>query len=89
MEDTEYFGAELLWHAEELVEDGLLHVRNARWYLSADMEYPAGEVNIRSASARTYSLVERDSGVILETVEEMSAFLQLHPGGIYLHQGEQ
>ena len=89
MDDTAHFGPELLWYAEELVEDGLLHVRQGRWYLSADMDYPAGEVNIRSASARTYSLVERDSGVILESVEEMSAFLQLHPGGIYLHQGEQ
>ena len=89
MEDTGYFGAELLWHAEELVEDELLYVRNSSWYLSADMDYPAAEVNIRSASARAYSLVERDSGVILERMEEMSAFLQLHPGGIYLHQGEQ
>jgi len=25
----------------------------------------------------------------LETVDEMSAFMQLHPGGVYLHQGEQ
>ena len=89
MEDTKYFGTDLLWYADELVHDGLLHARNSRWHLSAELEYPAGEVNIRSASARAYSLVERDSGVILESVEEMSAFLQLHPGGIYLHQGEQ
>ena len=87
MEDTGYFGAELLWHADELVDDELLFARNSRWYLSAEVEYPAGEVNIRSASARTYSLVEKDSGVILETVEEMSAFMQLHPGGIYLAPG--
>ena len=89
MEDTKYFGTDLLWYADELVHDGLLHARNSRWHLSAELEYPAGAVNIRSASARAYSLVERDSGVILESVEEMSAFLQLHPGGIYLHQGEQ
>jgi DEAD/DEAH box helicase domain-containing protein len=88
MEDTEFFGPDLLMYADELVNDELLHVRAGRWHLTPDVEYPAQEVSIRSASGRTYTLVERDSGVILETVEEMSAFLQLHPGGIYLHQGE-
>ena len=32
--------------------------------------------------------MESESGVILETVEESTAFLQMHPGSIYLHQGE-
>jgi DEAD/DEAH box helicase domain-containing protein len=89
MEDTELFGPDLLFYADELVEDGFLHVRSGRWHLTADLDYPAQEVNIRSTSGRSYTLVEKDSGVILETVEEMSAFMQLHPGGIYLHQGEQ
>lgn len=89
MEDTELFGPELLWYADELVEDGFLHVKDKRWHLTADFDYPAQDINIRSTSASFYTLVEQDSGVILETVEEMSAFMQLHPGGIYLHQGEQ
>ena len=89
MRDTEYFGPDLLLCADDLVRDGLLHARRNLWHLSADVDYPARDVNIRSASARTYTLVEQDSGVILESVEELSAFLQLHPGGIYLHQGEQ
>ena len=89
MEDTDLFGPDLLWYADELVEDGFLHVQGKRWHLTADLQYPAQDVNIRSTSANTYTLVEKDSGVILETVEEMSAFMQLHPGGIYLHQGEQ
>ncbi len=89
MDDTAYFGTELLWHADELVEDELLHAQGNRWHITPELDYPAAEVNIRSASGRTYALVEQDSGVILESVEELSAFMQLHPGGVYLHQGRQ
>ena len=89
MDDTEFFGPDLLWYAGELTEGGFFNAASGRWHVSPDLGYPAGEVNIRSTSANFYTLVEEESGVILETVEEMSAFLQLHPGGIYLHQGEQ
>ena len=88
MQDTEFFGPDLLWYADELVEQGFLHTRQGRWHLVPEQRYPAQDVNIRSASSRFYTLVEKDSGVILETVEEMTAFQQLHPGAVYLHQGE-
>ncbi|MCI0439065.1 MAG: DUF1998 domain-containing protein, partial [Chloroflexi bacterium] len=89
MEDTEFFGPDLLWYAGELESDGFLRATSGRWHLQPEIEYPAKDVNIRATSARFYTLVEEESGVILETVEEMSAFLQLHPGGVYLHQGDQ
>ena len=88
MDDTRFFGPDLLWYADELVKEGLLHTRSGRWHLVPEVTYPAQEVNVRSTSAHLYTLVERDSGVILERVDEMAAFLQLHPGAIYLHQGE-
>ena len=88
MNDTEFFGHELLWYADELVEDGYLHVRHGRWHLLPDTSYPAERVNIRSASGAFYTLVDSDSGAILETVSEETAFMQLHEGAIYLHQGE-
>ena len=88
MDDTEFFGPDLLWYADELVEESFMHTRQGRWHLEPEIRYPAQDVNIRSTSSRFYTLVVRDSGVILETVEEMSAFQQLHPGAVYLHQGE-
>ena len=88
MADTEFFGPDLLWYADELINDDLLHTRSNRWHLQPDVAYPAQDVNIRSTSSRSYTLVEGESGVVLETVDEMSAFLQLHPGAVYLHQGE-
>ena len=87
-EDAELFDTDLSPHIEELSVDGLLHSRSGRWHLEPDVTYPAQGVNIRSTSGGFYTLVEEDSGAILETVGESSAFLQLHPGGVYLHHGE-
>ena len=88
MDDTEFFGADMLWNVDELVEDALLKVHEPNWFISPEVPYPAEEVKIRSIGNRTYTLVHEDSGVVLETIDEMGAFLQMHPGGIYLHQGE-
>ena len=88
MDDTEFFGPDLLWYAGELVEDEYFHVRHKRWHLLPDVEYPAERVNLRTASGRFYTLVNRETGAIMETVSEETAFMQLHPGAIYLHHGD-
>ena len=88
MSDTEFFGPDLLWYADELVQDEYLHVRQQRWHLLPEVSYPAQRVNIRSASGGFFTLVDSETGAILETVSEHSAYMQLHPGAIYLHQGE-
>ena len=88
LDDTQYFGPDLLWYADELIEDEFMHSRLGRWHLRPEITYPSQQVNIRSASSAFYTLVEESSGVILETVSEDTAFMQLHPGAIYLHQGE-
>ena len=88
LDDTELFGSELLWYADEMIGDNLLRARSGRWHLAPEVTYPAEGINIRSTSTHSYTLVEGESGAILETVDEMAAFLQLHPGAVYLHQGE-
>ena len=88
MADTEFFGHELLWYADELVEDDFLHVRDgARWHLTPEVEYPAEMVALRS-SGGVFTLVDAETGAVLENVSEHAAYRQLHPGAIYLHQGE-
>ena len=89
MADTEFFGPDLLMCAAELQDDEHLNVVEDRWHLSPEMYYPAESVNIRAASSNTYTMVDNETGQILETLDELGAFLQLHPGGIYIHQGEQ
>ena len=87
-QDAEFFGPSMSQHLERLEERGLLVHDGDKWHITPEVTYPAEEVNIRSTSAHNYLVVEEGSGVILETVEEASAFHQLHPGAIYLHQGE-
>ena len=74
--------------AQGLAERGLLNRRGGAWRLSPSVDYPAQRVNIRSAWDTQYLAVEAESGRILERVEEYAAHSQLHPGAVYLHQGE-
>ena len=87
-EDADLFEDGLEHRARELEDEGFLHKHEGRWHLSPEVTYPAQDVNIRSASGDFYAMVEEESGVVLETVEAGRAFSQLHPGGVYLHQGQ-
>jgi DEAD/DEAH box helicase domain-containing protein len=49
---------------------------------------PHRDVDIRSASGHVYSIVIADTGELLGTVDSSRAFAQVHPGAVYLHQGE-
>ena len=87
-EDAELFGPHLPALAAELESDGFLQMRRGRWHLPAHVEYPAGDVDIRSGSGGFFTLVDEQSGAVLETVDEATAYTQLYPGAVYLHQAE-
>ena len=86
--DVRIFGPTFKSQVDHLVEAGLLRHQRGHWFLHPQVSYPAERVNIRSTSPDSYLVVEEDSGRVLETVEEASVFFQLHPGAVYLHQGE-
>ncbi|HVK04701.1 MAG TPA: DEAD/DEAH box helicase, partial [Armatimonadaceae bacterium] len=88
-EDFDLFGGEKAAHtARVLCEDGALAARGDR-FVYAGGEYPAGLMNIRSASANQYVIVDDSKGgAVLGTVEEARAYETLHPGAVYLHLGE-
>lgn len=86
--DEELFGPGFAKAMTNLQEDGKLKYRSNRWYYPF-AAYPAEEVNIRSMSADTYSLLDETEGFrLLEEVEATKAFYRIHLGAIYLHQGE-
>ena len=86
--ESKLFGDNFSQAVAELEREGLLRKLRGRWYPSPRVTYPAEEINIRSTSSHNYNLVNAASGVLLETIEEANAFFQIHPGAIYLHQGE-
>ncbi len=86
LDDLEYFGEALLGALNDLDEAGHLRRRGDQWYVAPVVDYPAANVDIRSASGAPYDLVA--NGRTLETIESETAFFQIHPGAVYLHQGE-
>ena len=86
--DEEIFGSTFGQRRAELEELGVLRERRQRWYLSPRIAYPAQGINIRSASGENFDVIDTSTDSLLETVEASVAFFQIHPGAIYLHQGE-
>ncbi|MEX2203169.1 MAG: DEAD/DEAH box helicase [Actinomycetota bacterium] len=52
-------------------------------------EMPHRTVDLRSTGGHTFSIVIGETGELLGTVDESRAYTQVHPGAVYLHQGEQ
>jgi DEAD/DEAH box helicase domain-containing protein len=87
--DGDIFGESFAKARDDLMVEGLIRDRQRKWYPSPRVTYPANEVNIRSASSDRYTVVDVSQGYEeMETVEASVAFFQIHPGAIYLHQGE-
>ena len=66
---------------------GLLRERRGRIYPDPQLSYPAEKVSIRSIGS-SYQIMDLKRGQLLETVDGAVAMSQLHPGAVYLHQGE-
>lgn len=89
MMDSLYFGENMALALTDLEEQGGLRSVDGCWHIAPGLSHPAQEISMRSASNRNYQVLDASQGYdILETVEEDHAFWQLHPGAIYLHQGE-
>ncbi|MBI2909242.1 MAG: DEAD/DEAH box helicase [Chloroflexi bacterium] len=87
--DAKLFGPAFQEACEELEAEGTLRKRLNRWFLAPSVVYPAKDVNIRSTCCEVFSVVDTSrGGALLETVESATAYFQIHPGAIYLHQGE-
>ena len=91
LEDEALFGPGYGETVAALEQKNLLVPRQGRYYVSADLTYPAQRTNIRSTSQQSYQLLDATQGAyggrLLETVEGATAFFQIHPGAVYLHQG--
>ncbi len=80
-----HFGA--LEVAAGLVEDGTLRRRNGRYFPAPGLE-PHGAVDIRGSTGGQVVIVEADTGRLLGSTGVGRAPTCVHPGAVYLHQGE-
>ncbi|MBD3161721.1 MAG: DEAD/DEAH box helicase [Candidatus Eisenbacteria bacterium] len=73
-----------------LGEHGEVKEVKGRWY-STKEGYPASNVSLRNAAENVYTITETgrpDGNRVIGTIDEPSAFPQVHPQAIYMHDAE-
>ncbi len=86
--DLPAFGGEVAREVlDGLVADGALRKRPAGWYWTSH-DRPHADVDIRGSGGEQIVVVEADTGRMLGTVDGGSASMAVHPGAVYLHQGQ-
>jgi DEAD/DEAH box helicase domain-containing protein len=84
--DEDVFGPGWRERAERLLAAGELRSAGGR-LLPRRNDFVASRIALRSASADSVAVIERESGEMLGMVEAERAFTTVHPGAIYLHLG--
>lgn len=85
--DEETLGPRFKEAAERLVDSDRLRRHSGR-YTIREKGFPANTVSLRSASADSFDIVQKETGEFLGTVEAERAFKTVHPGAVYMHLGE-
>jgi DEAD/DEAH box helicase domain-containing protein len=89
-EEEARFGPGFVEAMVHLEEQGIMSYEPGlnKWYYRGS-DYPAQRVSIRSIGSRPIALVDGShKNKRLEEIDEITAFSRVHPGAIYLHQGE-
>ena len=87
LEDAEVrkLGAEEV--ASTLVDDGLLRRRSGKYFPTPGLA-PHSAVNVRGPTGGQVVIVEAETGRLLGTAGATQAPACVHPGAVYLHQGD-
>lgn len=76
----------LLTATENLVDDGLLRRRGERYFPTPGSD-PHDHVDIRGSAAGGVTILEESTGRVIGSTEAARAPATVHPGAVYLHQG--
>jgi DEAD/DEAH box helicase domain-containing protein len=85
--DTEFFGAGVPALAQLLERRGILRRRPNGWYWTG-IHRAVDAINLRSAGGSSIEIIEAVTGRVLGSVDPITADTTVHPGAVYLHQGE-
>lgn len=81
------FGPHARTAVDSLTRAGLLRRRRQGWYWTSRSR-ASDLADLRSTGGRPVRLVEEATGRVVGTVDPGSAPATVHPGAVYLHQGE-
>jgi DEAD/DEAH box helicase domain-containing protein len=87
LDDAEYWGDDLEEGVGRLVKEDMAVLRNGR-VVYAGRGSPAAKVGLRTGSSAEIRIVVGEEGRLLGLIDESRAFTAVHPGAIYLHQGQ-
>ncbi len=85
--DDRWFGATTRSLVQRLTDRGLLRRRPDGWFWTSPGR-AVDRISLRSTDARSIDIVVESTGRVLGTVGADAADLVVHPGAVYLHQGE-
>jgi ATP-dependent helicase YprA (DUF1998 family) len=85
--DDRWFGPILPLLLDRLTTHGTLRRRPTGWYWP-HLARAIDTISIRSTGGKPIEIIEESTGRILGTVDPVTADRVVHPGAIYLHQGE-
>lgn len=92
VEEVEDLGAQRV--VDELTAAGLLRRRPRGWFAVPILDGPLtpefahSSVSLRGGSGEEVMIVDMSDGRLLGTIDSARAPAQVHPGAVYLHQGE-
>jgi DEAD/DEAH box helicase domain-containing protein len=86
-DEVDSFGPSAAGVLDALVADGLLRRRPAGWYWTA-RERATDLADLRGTGGPPVRICETGTGRLLGTVDASSAHAAVHPGAVYLHQGD-
>jgi len=84
--DATYFGPSMLPLLDGLTASGVLRRRPTGWFV-ANGERPADRVSLRG-SGTTLRIADHCTGRVLGTIDDARSHTAVHPGAVYVHQGE-
>ena len=87
-DDELLFGPGFVQAMVQLEEQGTLAFQGERWTFTGS-GYPAEKVNLRSAGGSRFAILDESNNYrTLEEIESSTAAQRVHPGAVYLHQGD-
>ncbi|MGC8782287.1 MAG: Zn-binding domain-containing protein, partial [Anaerolineae bacterium] len=88
VDDEALFGPGFVDAMVALEKSGVLRFTGERW-VYARGDYPAQAVSLRDAEGERFAILNEANGYrMLEEISSTTAPFRVHPGAIYLHQGE-
>lgn len=85
--DEYWFGPTFPVLAAELVRQRVLRDRAGRFFWTR-ADRAVDYVSLRSIGPKPLDIVERDTGRVIGVIDHEAADRTVHPGAVYLHQGE-